>query len=272
MGVTENPNTVLHISPHCDDELIGAPAFLMALRDAGWTVVNLVSSLGSANQYERRLREVTSACKAARFELRVFQDPLDDPIAQDKIDEYHSRSCAEISRAIVELSPKILVSSSPLDGHPGHVLAGRSTLQAIEVLSRGNKVERLPVVWLWGLWADLPYPNLIYSFGEERLLEIDSCLSFHLGELSRNDYRRLVRGRATMNSILGPERVFGFGSEGISSQETPYVELVAEFRYENTQWYLSAPRWFDPSMPIGDFGGTARDPYGGLFEHKTHLT
>ena len=33
--------TLLHLSPHPDDELAGMPATLMALRDAGWRIVNL---------------------------------------------------------------------------------------------------------------------------------------------------------------------------------------------------------------------------------------
>ena len=37
---------VLAVSPHPDDELLGAGATLMALRDAGWRVINLAASLG----------------------------------------------------------------------------------------------------------------------------------------------------------------------------------------------------------------------------------
>ena len=36
--------TVLHLSPHPDDEIAGMPATLMALRDAGWRVVNVAAA------------------------------------------------------------------------------------------------------------------------------------------------------------------------------------------------------------------------------------
>ena len=45
---------VLHISPHPDDELVGAPATLMALRDAGHEVTNLALSLGRPEDHDRR--------------------------------------------------------------------------------------------------------------------------------------------------------------------------------------------------------------------------
>ena len=44
---------VLHISPHPDDELMGAPATLMALRDAGHEVTNLALTLGREADHGR---------------------------------------------------------------------------------------------------------------------------------------------------------------------------------------------------------------------------
>ena len=38
--------TVLHVSPHPDDELVGAPGTLKTLRDHGWQIVNLAGGLG----------------------------------------------------------------------------------------------------------------------------------------------------------------------------------------------------------------------------------
>ena len=46
---------VLQISPHPDDELLGAPATLIALAQAGHEVVNLAVSLGRDQDRPRRL-------------------------------------------------------------------------------------------------------------------------------------------------------------------------------------------------------------------------
>ena len=68
--------TVLHLSPHPDDEILGAGATLMGLRAHGHRVINLACSLGRPDQQERRRAEVTEACARAGFELIVHEPPL----------------------------------------------------------------------------------------------------------------------------------------------------------------------------------------------------
>lgn len=54
-------------------------------------------------------------------------------------------------------------------------------------------------------------------------------------------------GRAEANSILGPERVFGFGSDGIDYQ---FAEVVRETRVKDEKWIVSPPRFLDPANPL----------------------
>jgi len=60
---------------------------------------------------------------------------------------------------------------------------------------------------MWGVWGDLPAPNVFYAFGEEDLARMLHILEAYQGELERNDFRRLLAGRATANAVLGSERV-----------------------------------------------------------------
>ena len=53
-------------------------------------------------------------------------------------------------------------------------------------------------------------------------------LDAYAGELERNDYQRLLAGRAAANAVLGSERVFGFGSPAAST--LPYADLLTEVR------------------------------------------
>ena len=68
--------TVLHLAPHPDDELIGAPATLMALRDADYRIVNVACSLGRREQRSRREAELREACRRAGFELIIPEHPV----------------------------------------------------------------------------------------------------------------------------------------------------------------------------------------------------
>jgi len=248
--------TVLHVSPHPDDELLGAPATLMALRDAGLRVVNLACGLGGVEQRARREAELREACRRAGFELVV---PDRAPIAGSR-----ARDRASVSAQLIELvgaqlardEPEIVVSPSPHDRHPSHELVARAVREVLR--DCGRRALRW---WLWGLWGPLQLPTLGVAFDEVRLEQILSALGAYGGELERNDYRRLVRGRAEMNASLAPELLFGFGASG-----TPgYAELLTELVPRDGRWLLGTPRWLDPAGPLAspsdtDVGGWLAAP------------
>lgn len=240
--------TVLHVAPHCDDELIGAPATLLALRDRGWRVVNLVCSLGAAGQQQRRRSEVEAACQRARFELDVLEELLGDPLDADEARQGAAAVERGVERLLQREQPALLIAPSPHDRHRGHEVVGRGVLAALATLAGADPA---PPLWLWGLWADLPLPTLAVGFDQDYMDEIVEALAAHAGELERNDYRRLVQGRATMNASLGPERVFGFGS---AAGQWPYVELLCEVVFHRGQWRAGMPRWLDPARPLAEPG------------------
>ena len=213
--------TVLHLAPHPDDEVIGAPATLMALRDAGHRVVNLACGLGRPEDSVRRRREVEEACRRARFELLV-----EEPVA-----------------AVLDANDvAIVVSPGEHDAHPAHAAVARAARETLEARGPGG-----PAWWTWSLWSDLPAPTLVTLFGEERLEEVLDALAAHRGELERNDYRALVPARATVARVLGGERVFGFGAKGF---EAPYAELLAEATLTPEGWRTGRPRVLDPERPL----------------------
>ncbi len=233
------PLTVLHLAPHPDDEVIGAPATLLRLRDAGHRVVNLACSLGQPDQHERRRREVTEACRLAGFELLV----LDPPLAISRGDDFElaqRRLAEEVRRLIAEYDVALVVAPTPHDGHYGHEVVGRAARDA--VAARGQ--VRL---WMWAIWADLPLPTLFCPFDEALLERASLALSAHAGEVSRNDYVELLRARGVSARVLGAERVFGFGEPG---RPTPYAELLTEVAFADDEWWAGAPREPDAADPL----------------------
>jgi LmbE family N-acetylglucosaminyl deacetylase len=230
---------ILHVAPHPDDELLGAPATLFALRDVGHQISNLAVSLGRPNQHQRRRLELQEACRRAGFQLLLLREPL----AISKNDNL-IRAQAQLTAMLGGLFKKaqfdIVVSPSPHDGHYAHELVGRATREAIE------KADHHPRWWMWGLWSELPLPTTLLPFGDKRLQEILDSLEAHVGELTRNDYRRLLHGRAQMTSIIGPEKVFGFGHGGIGAA---YGEVTMEAVYDG-DWHLGKERLLDPIDPL----------------------
>jgi LmbE family N-acetylglucosaminyl deacetylase len=219
--------TVLHLSPHPDDEVLGAGATLLGLRDAGHRIINLACSLGRPDQHERRRAEVTDACERAGFELLIHDPPLalsldDDAFAARKL------LGATVERIIADERVDLLISPDRDDAHHAH--------KTVAAVARTAGVTW----WTWGLWRDLARPTIFSPFGDRRLAELQHVLAAHRGEVDRNDYHDLLRARAISARILGAERVFGFGSPRRADE--PYAELLADG---------GPPRVLDVEHPLG---------------------
>ena len=237
------PRTVVHLAPHPDDEAMGAPALLLRLRGSGWRVVNVACSLGRSHQHHRRAAEVAEACRRAGFELEV----LDPPVAMSSDDDLraaHVRLVGAIGDLLTGIDADVVVAPSPHDRHHGHEVVGRA---ARDVLARPG----MPILWMWGLWGELPLPTLFSGFGEEEMQAAEHVLSAHAEEVARNDYLALLRGRAVAARVLGAERVFGFGS---AARDAPYAELLTEAVFADGEWWAGPPRELDASRALAAIG------------------
>jgi LmbE family N-acetylglucosaminyl deacetylase len=229
---------VLHVAPHADDEAIGAGATLLTLKQAEWNVVDLIVSFGRPHERDQREREARDAARRAGYDLVV----PDEPIAIGRNDDHtaaQQRLAATIERVIAARQPAVVISPSPHDGHHGHETVGRAVRTALEA-----RDHCAPRWWIWGLWADLPFPNLFHNFDSSHLVRLLDILDAYESQIQRNDYRQLVTGRAMANAVLGSERVFGYGAPAASSQ--PYAELLTDTsRSHDRRWRLARPRLLD---------------------------
>jgi LmbE family N-acetylglucosaminyl deacetylase len=233
--------TFLHMAPHPDDESIGAVATLLALRAAGHDVINVACSLGRPADARRRRAEVESACALAGFELADTP-----PVGLSRHDDRASaeRELVEIvGELVAERAVDVVVSPSPHDGHYGHETVGRAARDV--VAGAGGR----PRLWLWGLWADLPWPTLYFGFDTPALDRALAVLGQHKGEIARNDYREVLRGRASANRVLGSERVFGWGG---AMHAQPYAELLMEAALREGEWRTGGARELIPADPLAD--------------------
>lgn len=225
---------VLHFSPHPDDETIAAPATLLALAAAGWEVVNIAVGLGGPHQHEERGRAVVEACARMGWRLECL-DPPAAISANNDLAAAEQRLIGEFGQLIKREQPQLVIAPSPHDRHHDHEVVARALIKALEAM------QAPPVLWMWGFWADLPFPTLVTSFDEEVLQRVQYGLAAHEGEIQRNNYPQAVKARAALNAILGAERVFGFGAPGL---DIPYAELLTEVQYQSG-WKLGQPRLLD---------------------------
>jgi LmbE family N-acetylglucosaminyl deacetylase len=197
-------------------------------------VVNVACSFGRPADRERRRAEATEACRRLGFRLVAIEPPIAFS-SRDDLEFAEEQLAERIAGLLAEFQPAIVVSPSPHDRHHGHEVVGRAVMRAVERIG-------IPGLrwWMWGLWADLPFPNVLIPFSSPDLDRILQAMRAHEGEMDRIAYDKVIVGRATMNVCLGPERVFGFGSPGI---DMDYAEVVTEvIAGTNGQWALTLPR------------------------------
>lgn len=246
MSANSNP-LVLHFAPHPDDECLGVGGGLLQLAAQGFRVINVACSLGKDDDIDRRRDEVTRACAELGIELLILEPRI-------KYSRNDDRAAAESAltervRALIqEYRPSIIVSPSPHDRHHGHELVARAVHRGAEL----SNVRPL-CWWMWGLWSDLPIPNVLIPLSASTMEQVERALMAHAGELDRNDYTRLLRGRAIMNSCVGYERVYGFGSARGNAE---YLELVMEvvLQASSTTWLLTHPHDISESARISSQG------------------
>ena len=111
------------------DAGVGKTRLLMALRDAGWKIVNLACSLGREADRGRRRTELTEACRRARFEL-IVPDALPGIGLQDNRLSAERALASIAADTLQTTGADVVVSPSPHDGHHGHEVVARSVRAA----------------------------------------------------------------------------------------------------------------------------------------------
>jgi LmbE family N-acetylglucosaminyl deacetylase len=239
--------TVIHVSPHPDDESIAAPCTLLALQRHGWTVINLAVSYGRSEVRERRSAELARALKIAGF---VGVEPS-VPIGISRLDNLAQASrtlTGELQALVRDTDATLVVGPHARDGHHGHVAVARAIRQA---------VWRSPTPltwWMWSIWADLPRPTLISECAEEDIRTSERMLEEYGGENDRSDYLSMHRAVRRVNAVRGVEKALGFGASPSSRlRGIGYAELLTEVTVRRRSWMLGTTRLLDPATPEGEW-------------------
>lgn len=243
--------TVLHVSPHPDDETLAAGAVLYAMSRAGWRVVNLACGLGRGPDTARRDVELQLACKEWGFVDERVTPPVGLSATDDLI-EARRALAVEIAQAVDRHDVDVVVSPQPYDGHHGHEAVASAVNDALTAIAcdggQAGGGGGAPRWWMWGFWNDLRRPTLYAPYGAHALAKIDRALSCYEGELARTAYARLPVARGTVGAVLGWERVFGYGTTPDIS--LPYADVLTEAVWSDDQWRLGSIGVLNPDDPF----------------------
>jgi hypothetical protein len=100
---------------------------------------------------------------------------------------------------------------------------------------------------MWEIWGQTAKPNLIFPYGDSLYAAAADLLHEYASELVRAPLDRALLGRALTAGALGPEMVFGFGTEAATDER--YADLLTEVSFHNG-WQATESRVLDLGEPF----------------------
>lgn len=255
------PQKMIAVSPHPDDEVLGAGGALYAARAADQRAEVLAVSLVRPDDHARRHRELEQAVVALDVTLTTLDPPLalSDP---DKPGGAEACLAERLADVLASVEVPWLIAPSIHDHHPSHELVGRAVRDTIESLGRRSSV------WWWRLWGQggPGTTAVVLDDAEQALL---AALSHHQGELARNQYGELLSARLTADAVLGAEQLFGFGAPAWRWKR---VATYCETIFSGSRWTYATPRVIEPPAPFGPGEPGTGDPHTWLHSDSPSAT
>lgn len=201
----------LLLSPHPDDEGLTGGLPLRLRAEAGWRVMNLPVTLGSAmGRRAARWQELQAACDCLGFELlpAVHQGRGRlDPQTREH-DPVHWQACVQqVAAVLQQWRPRAVFFPHAGDVQPAHVGTHRLALDALRQV--GGALQAWTVQTEY--WGTLAQPNLMVQLSAERLAQLAEGVARHAGEVARNPYHLGLPAYCIDAVRRGAELVGGLG-------------------------------------------------------------
>lgn len=221
---------LLLFSPHPDDEVITGGLALRLLREAGWRIVNVAVTLGSAPARRAERAAEGKAC----CDFIGFEQVLAAPSGLERIqretrtsDASHWARCVQrIAEILAEHSPRAICFPHADDVNATHVGTHHLVVDALKSLGPGFRVSTLETEF----WGALRAPNLMLELGTDDVARLVAALSFHVGEVRRNPYHLTLPAWMIDNVRRGSELVLG---QGAAAPPFTFATLYRHRRWES---------------------------------------
>lgn len=207
---------ILFFSPHPDDDVIFAGAFLYTLSHNNEIISVYVTNsprgvslnLSLKEKIQIRQEEARKACQVINV-TPLFLN-LDQPIL-----EVNENNVKKIKELLFKEKPSVIFIPPENDVH--------STHQKVTVLvNKALKFYKVKNIYYYDSWSPLTNPNFIFTFNK-KLLKIKSlAIKKHQSQLDRLNYLRAAIGLNTFRGETAKELMGGFGKK--SSQALQYGE------------------------------------------------
>lgn len=202
--------TAIIFSPHPDDECIIGAMPLRLRREFGMRVINVAVTLGSnKDRRAARLSELQGACAFLGFDLVLPKDGGLEEVNQTTRRDNPTlwmEHLSAIANIIKVHKPKTVFFPHANDWHPTHIGTYYLVTDALRSLAFSCTAVETEY------WAPMACPNVLFSSTTEEVADLVAGLSFHIGEVSRNQYHLRLPAWMADNVRRGSELIAGQGA------------------------------------------------------------
>jgi LmbE family N-acetylglucosaminyl deacetylase len=188
-------------SPHPDDECLIGLYPLRLMREAGWRILNVPVTHGSnpARQLERH-QELCGACAFLGWDL----PPLEPCEGHEP---FPALDTAAVACLLTEYRPSALFVPHERDWNSRHVSTHHLVMNALAQTPSDFDCAVIETEF----WGAMDNPNLMVEGNDLLLADLVAATSFHVKEVERNPYHRLLPAWMLDNVRRGGELVGGQG-------------------------------------------------------------
>ncbi len=211
----------LLFSPHPDDECITGLLPLRLMREAGWRIINVPVTHGSlVERRAERHDEMLRACAFLGWEWTerapdggfVFQSLEilggDFPIVGKKSTPlFQSLEKDDVVTLLSTVRPATIFVPHAADWNVRHISTHHLVMAALAELGPAFACTVIETEF----WGAMPDPNLMVEGDVSLVADLVAATSFHVKEVARNPYHRLLPAWMLDNVRRGGELVGGQG-------------------------------------------------------------
>jgi len=184
---------VLVFAPHPDDEVLGAGALLVFLRENGYnTGIVYLTSGSDPEMMEKREKEAAEVCR----ELNA--GPVFFRLRRKENGEFN-RGVERLTGILRSFRPRLVVMPQDGDSHPAHEFSHSLISGAL------NRTLFTGTIMEYGVWAPVSSPGLFLLFDEEGMKKKMTLLSHYASQLEKNRFGHAFTGLNRYYGVLSAE-------------------------------------------------------------------
>ena len=237
----------LLFSPHPDDECITGLLPLRLMREAGWRIVNVPVTHGS--RVERRAERHDELSRACAFLDWEWVEPAPDGgfrfqslenlggnfpnVGSGNDPVFQTLEKPDVITLLKHVQPAALFVPHAADWNARHISTNHLVMDALRAMPPDFTCTVIETEF----WAAMADPNLMVEGDVELVADLVAATSFHVKEVERNPYHRLLPAWMMDNVRRGGELVGGQG------EAAPDYQFATLYRLRKWQNGALTPVW-----------------------------